>query len=169
MANDGPLSDVLPTSQALTVYVIFIQNILTCRVFRLLKLGLLKPYSEALGAAQYLAVATCPNITYACSQLAQFVQNPGPAHWKALCCLYQYLKATRDLSLVLGGTPQQIIGYSDANGMSSELQKPISGYIYFVNSGAVSWSSKWQLLVTLSTTEAKYVRLTHATKEAIWL
>ena len=128
-----------------------------------------KPYSEALGAAQYLAVATRPDIAYACSQLAQFLQNPGPAHWRALRRLYQYLKFTRDLSLVLGGTPQRIVGYSDADGMSSESRKPISGYVYFVNGGAVSWSSKRQPLVTLSTTEAEYVGLTHATKEAIWL
>ena len=128
-----------------------------------------KSYSEALGAAQYLAVATRPDIAYTCSQLAQFLQNPGLAHWRALHCLYQYLKFMRDLSLVLRGMPQQIVGYSDADSMSSELRKPISGYVYFVNGGAMSWLSKWQLLVTLSTTKAEYVRLTHAMKEAIWL
>ena len=45
----------------------------------------------------------------------------------------------------------------------------ISGYVFIVDGGAVSWSSKHQELVTLSTAEAEYVALTHATKEAIWL
>jgi hypothetical protein len=38
-----------------------------------------------------------------------------------------------------------------------------------VDGGAVSWSSKKQELVTLSTTEAEYVAMTHAAKEALWL
>ena len=45
----------------------------------------------------------------------------------------------------------------------------ISGYVFMVDGGAVSWSSKKQELVTLSTMEAEYVTQTHAAKEAIWL
>jgi len=44
-----------------------------------------------------------------------------------------------------------------------------SGYAFIINSGAVSWSAKCQEIVTLSTTESKYVSATHATKEALWL
>ena len=53
--------------------------------------------------------------------------------------------------------------------MSTEGRGAISGYVYLINNGAVSWSSKQQKLVTLSTTELKYIGLTHATKEAIWI
>ena len=53
--------------------------------------------------------------------------------------------------------------------MSTEGRKAICGYVFLINGGAVSWSSKQQDLVTLSTTESEYVSLTHATKEAIWV
>ena len=43
-----------------------------------------KPYREALGALQYLSVATHPDITYTVNLLATFSQNPGPAHWNAV-------------------------------------------------------------------------------------
>ena len=48
-------------------------------------------------------------------------------------------------------------------------RRAISGYIFMVDRGAVSWSSKKQELVTLSTAEAEYIAQTHTAKEAIWL
>ena len=60
-------------------------------------------------------------------------------------------------------------GYVDADGASQELRRAISGFVFLVDGGAVSWSSKKQELVTLSTTEAEYVAATHAAKEAIWI
>ena len=62
-----------------------------------------------------------------------------------------------------------LVGYVDADGASQEHRQAISGYMFMVDGGAISWSSKKQELVTLSTTEAKYVATTHATKEAVWL
>lgn len=62
-----------------------------------------------------------------------------------------------------------LVGYVDADRASQDHRRAISGYISMVNGGAVSWSSKKQELVTLSTTEAKYVAATHAAKEAVWL
>jgi len=62
-----------------------------------------------------------------------------------------------------------IVGYTDADGMSNEDRHAISGYVFLIDGGAVSWSSKRQELVTLSTTEAEYVAATHAAKEAVWL
>ena len=52
--------------------------------------------------------------------------------------------------------------------MSHEDRHAISGYVFMLNGGAVSWSSKQQDTISLSTTETEYIALTHATKEAIW-
>ena len=103
-----------------------------------------KPYREALGALQYLSVATRPDITYAVSILARFSQNPGITHWNAVKRVYAYLKSTRDLWLTFGGQKEGIKGYSDADRMSQEDRHAISGYIFMLNGGAVSWSSKRQ-------------------------
>jgi len=128
-----------------------------------------KPYHEALGALIYCAVATLLDISYTVSQLSQFSSNPGHKHWTALCKVYTYLNQTKDLCLTFGTNSPTVLGFSDTDGMSSPNQHAISGYVFIVNGGAVSWSSKRQELVTLSTAEAKYVAITHATKEAIWL
>lgn len=57
----------------------------------------------------------------------------------------------------------------DANGALQEHRHAISGYVFFVDGGGVSRSSKKQELITTSTTEAEYVAATHAAKEAIWI
>lgn len=98
------------------------------------------------------------------------MSNPGPTHWTALKCVFQYLKATKNKWLMLGGNGKdELEGFSDSDGMSTEGRRPISGYIYRFVDSAISWSSKRQELVTLSTTEAEYVALTYAGKEGVWL
>ena len=128
-----------------------------------------KPYREALGALMYCAVATHPNISYSVSTLSRYSTNPGRRHWAALCKVFAYLNTTKDYRLTYGHNSPSIHGFSNADGMSSSDRHAISGYVFIIDGGAVSWSSKRQELVTLSTTEAEYVAITHATKEAIWL
>lgn len=71
--------------------------------------------------------------------------------------------------MVYGINSSGLEGYTDADGASQEHRHAISGYAFLIDGGAVSWSSKKQEIVTLSTAEAEYVAATHAAKEAIWL
>ena len=75
----------------------------------------------------------------------------------------------RDLALTYRGDKHELRGHTDADGASQEHRHAISGHCYSINGGAVTWSSKKQELVMLSTAEAEYVAATHASKEAIWL
>ncbi len=127
------------------------------------------PYCEAIGSLMYLAVATCPNISFAVSTLSQFLTNPGVAHWEAIKHVFQYLISTKDTSLTFGADHHTLLGYTDANGGTQAHSRAISGYVFLLDGGAVSWSLCKQELVTLSTAEAEYVTVTHATKELIWL
>ena len=68
-----------------------------------------------------------------------------------------------------GTTDSGLEGYTDADGSSQEHRHAISGYVFLMNGGAISWSSKKQGLVTLSTAESEYVAATYAAKEALWL
>jgi hypothetical protein len=127
------------------------------------------PYREAVGSLMHLAVGTRPDIAFAVSTVAQFGANPGMAHWDAVKRIYRYLVGTKKLVLTFGSRKQGLEGFSDADGASQEHRHAVSGYAFLLDGGAVSWGSKKQELVTLSTTEAEYVAATHAAKEAIWL
>jgi transposase InsO family protein len=127
------------------------------------------PYREAIGSLMYASVATRPDITYAVSALSRFLDNPGSIHWEAAKRVFRYLSGTRDFTLTYGEERHDLIGYTDADGATHEHRHAISGYAFLVDGGAISWQSRKQELVTLSTAEAEYVAATHAAKEAIWL
>ena len=131
------------------------------------------PYREALGCLMYAAMGTRPDIAFSVTLLSRFSQNPGPVHWNAVRRVFRYLKGTTDLWLTYGtGTEmnkREIRAYTDADGNQQEDRKAISGNAFLIDGGAVSWYSKQQELISLSTTESEYVAATHAAKEAIWL
>jgi hypothetical protein len=126
-------------------------------------------YQEAIGSLMYLMLATRPDIAYAISTLSQFMEAPRTTHWKAIQHVFQYLKGTRDLQLVLGSNGSSLLGYSDTDWASQLHHHSISGFTFFLGDGAISWSSKKQPIITLSSTESEYVALTHAAKELVWL
>ena len=127
------------------------------------------PYREAVGSLMYAAIGTRPDITFAITALSQYLQNPGRPHWEQAKHTIRYLKGTRDWKLKFGPTGG-VEGFTDANwGNDVDDRHSICGYVFMLNGGAVSWSSKKQSVVTLSSTEAEYIGITHAAKEAIWV
>jgi Reverse transcriptase (RNA-dependent DNA polymerase) len=126
-------------------------------------------YREAISSLMYASIATCPDITFAISTLSQFLDNLGEAHWDAVKHVFHYLAGTKDLQLTYGGERHDLIRYTDADGASQPHRHAISGYAFLIDGGAISWSSRKQEIVTLSTAEAEYVAATHIAKEAIWL
>ena len=127
------------------------------------------PYREAVGALNWAVLATRPDIAFAVATVARFAANPGPAHWEAVKRIFHYLAGTCDLWLSYGERKQTLEGYADMDGSMVEDRRAISGYTFLIDGGAVSWSSKHQELVSLSTTESEYVAATHGMKEALWL
>jgi hypothetical protein len=97
------------------------------------------------------------------------MENLGRVHWEAIKQVFQYLAGMKNWTLVYRTTENGLEGYTDADGLSQEHQHAISGYVFLVNGGAVSWSSKKRELITLSTAESEYVAATYAAKKAIWL
>jgi len=127
------------------------------------------PYREAVGSLMYVSLGTRPDITYAVGIVSKFNDKPGLAHWTAVKRIFAYLAGTRTLRLTYGGEKRELLGFSDADGSMHEERKAVSGYAFLIDGGAVSWSSKKQEVIALSTTEAEYVATTHAAKEALWL
>ena len=83
--------------------------------------------------------------------------------------IFRYLQGTQKLELMYGREKRGLEGYVDADGALQEHRHAMSGFVFLVNGGAVSWSSKKQGLVISSTMEAEYVAATHAAKEVIWI
>jgi hypothetical protein len=127
------------------------------------------PYRQAIGSLMWAAVATRPDIAFAVSLLSQFLENPGGTHWTAVKRVFKYLKGTKHCKLTLGRNRDGLIGYSDADWGSQNHRRSYSAYIYQIDGGTVSWSCQKQTIVALSSTEAEFVALTHAGKEALWM
>ena len=96
----------------------------------------------------------------------------GPAHWQAGKHVLHYLKGTIDHHIVYqpSDSPEPFITHSDADhGGNPDNGKSRGGYVVKIGSGAVSWSSKLQPLVALSTTEAEHISAVEAGKEILWM
>ncbi len=130
-------------------------------------------YQSAIGSLIYLSIATRPDISYAVNQAAQAMQSPNEGDWQRVKRIFRYLKGTKSLKLkYLKNKEKENIttGYSDASYAENRKdRKSTSGYIFLKANGAISWKSKKQPIVSLSSMEAEYIALTSAAKEAMWL
>ena len=99
------------------------------------------------------------------------MSNPGPDHFKALDYIWKYLIGTKDYSLTYSGNTKPIlIGYSDSDwGGDYPTRKSTTGYLFTFNNTAISWSSKLQKTIALSSCEAEYMALKETIKEFTWL
>lgn len=131
------------------------------------------PYSSIMGGSRYLVTCTRSDIYFATGYLSRFMHNPGPPHWHAAKRLLRYLQFTRDRALQFNRSSlsQPILhGWSDVDwGGDIDTRKSTTRYVYLFAGGAISWQSKNQVSVALSSTEAKYVAAATAAKEALWL
>lgn len=128
-------------------------------------------YQSLVGSLLYAAMATRPDIAHAVGVIGRFNAAPNESHMTAVKRICRYLKGTINLKLVYTGTNVcEAIGYSDADWASSlDDRHSTSGIAFIIAGGTVSWLSKRQATVALSTAEAEYVALTSAIQEAVWM
>eukprot|EP00253_Pinus_taeda_P009833 PITA_09833 len=100
-----------------------------------------KLYKSIVASLMYLT-ATRPDIMHVVSLISRFMERPKEAHWQAAKRILRYVK---------------------------DDQKSTSSYLVHMGSGAISWASKKQSIVALSTAEAEYVVATVATCQAVWM
>jgi hypothetical protein len=118
----------------------------------------------------YLALGTRPDIVFAISKLSGFLDCYGTAHWQAAIRVLRYLKGTRLMSLTLGGTqPIALVGHGDTDYANDASRKSIMGYTFSLGSGAISWASRKQKVVAVSSTESEYIAASEGAKDACWL
>ena len=128
-------------------------------------------YQQAVGCLLYLSSATRPDITFAVNNVAKFTANPTKEHWTAVKRIFRYLKGTINYGLLYSeNASPDCVGFSDAD-WAGDLndRKSTSGYTFQMSGATVSWRSKKQTCVALSTAEAEYIALSAATQEALWM
>ena len=114
---------------------------------------------------------TRSDITYAVSNVAKFCVNPFKQHWIAVERIMRYLKGTLSVGLLYRNDgSSDWVGYSDADWAGdTDDHKSTSGYMFQIIGAVISWRSKKQTCVALSTAEAEYMALASAAQEAIWM
>ena len=133
------------------------------------------PYASAVGSLMYAMVCTRLDIAHAVGVLSRFMSKPGKEHWTVVKRVFRYLRGTSDYGLCYQGRPGldkvlDIRGFVDADWAGDlDHRRYTSGYVFNLFGVEVSWMSKKQYVVALSTTEAEYMVATHASNEAVWL
>ncbi|KAH8323147.1 hypothetical protein KR074_006679 [Drosophila pseudoananassae] len=115
-------------------------------------------------------MTTRPDIVHCVAKLAQRCSDPHKEHEVAAKRVLRYLRGTSNLKLhfVRTGVPVHCFVDADWAGDCSD-RKSFSGWAFFLAGAAFSWESKKQSIIALSSTEAEYVALSTAAKEAAYV
>ena len=136
----------------------------------------------------YLMLATRPDISFAVNKAAQYSACYNNTHWTAVKRILRYLKGTSNYALTLGGRDESNVsgsslsGSNQGNGNASlsgacdadwgndiDDRRSTTGYLFSINRGTISWQTRKQPSVATSSTQAEYMALSTATKEALWI
>jgi Reverse transcriptase (RNA-dependent DNA polymerase) len=126
-------------------------------------------YQRLVGKLIYLTV-TRPDISFAVSQVSQFMHAPKTIHMEAVNKILRYLKKTpRKEILMKNNNTNEICGYSDADWAGSFDRKSTTGYCTFVGGNIVAWKSKKQNVVARSSSKAEYRAMASTANEFLWI
>jgi len=128
------------------------------------------PYRELVGSLMYLAVATRPDIAHAVSWLSSFNDHHDETHWSAAKRVLRYLRGSSDLGITYKKSKRSLLGFVDADWANCpEDRRSYTGYAFILANGVITWESRKQRTVALSSTEAEYMGISEASKEEIYL
>jgi hypothetical protein len=133
-------------------------------------------YRGAVGMLMYLATCTRPDLAYAVGQLSRHVAAPTKQHVGCARRVLGYLAGTLEYGIKYTRARDQgeqerevkIEGYCDSDWASDQAdRKSTGGFVFCLAGGAITWSSRKQPVIALSTAEAKYVAACEAATEAV--
>jgi hypothetical protein len=128
------------------------------------------PYSSLIGSLLYIAVCTRPDIAYSVGALTRYNAAPSTSHWNEALNVLRYLGSTKDYSITYKKGDFDFTGYSDSDyAGDKDTRRSTTGYVFLAAGGAISWSSRLQPTVAVSTAEAEFMAAAAAVKEALWL
>jgi len=131
------------------------------------------PIRQVIGSCAYAAVSTRPDIQEATNRVSRYVSDPGEQHWAAAKRILKYLRETQNLGLLFKRTNSKsctLTGQCDSDWAGDQdTRRSTTAYIFMVNGSPVSWTSKLQPTVALSSVEAEYMAASSAAQEAVHL
>lgn len=127
-------------------------------------------FRSLVGSLIYLT-NTRPDIVHAVSIISRFMSDPSNLHFCAAKRILRYIKGTKNFGINYAKEENcSLIGYTDSDWAGSvDDRKSTSGYIFCLGTKVITWSSKKQNTVALSSAEAEYISATSAACEAVWL
>jgi hypothetical protein len=134
-------------------------------------------YQSGVGSLQYLADKTRPDIARAATLLAEHSKRPTKKSVAALNHVLRYLKGTMEKGIKYNRCKEPAselrlpICFSDSNwgDVHTDKRKSVSGYVFMLAGGPVSWKSRKQTCIATSSNEAEYVAASEAAKQAVWI
>jgi hypothetical protein len=128
-------------------------------------------YQSVIGSLLYIMLGTRPDIAFAVIKMSQFSANPSQDHLNRALYIVRYLAGTMSTAICFGGkTETGFISYSDSDwGMDLETRRSTTGYAIFLANGLVSWLSKRQKTISLSSTEAEYKAMSETGRQISWI
>ena len=127
------------------------------------------PYAELVGGLLYLSVCSRPDISYAVGALARHMSKPTVDHWNVAKGVLRYLAGSAEVGISYKGGGGELLGFCDASFADAKGRKSTSGYVFVLGGGAISWASKVQPTVAMSTAESEYIAAAATVKESLWL
>ncbi|XP_047259632.1 secreted RxLR effector protein 161-like [Capsicum annuum] len=125
-------------------------------------------YRGMIRSLMYLT-ATCLDIVYSVGLCARFQSNPKESHLKDVKWILRYLKGTQNLVLPCGDS-LNLVGYEDADYAGNLVDhKSTSGMAHFLGSCLISWATRKQNFIALSTAEAEYVAAASCCAQLLWI
>ncbi|XP_071708550.1 secreted RxLR effector protein 161-like [Rutidosis leptorrhynchoides] len=127
-------------------------------------------YRSLIGSLMYLT-ASRPDIMFAVCLCARFQANPRYSHYKAVMRIFSYLKGTPNLGLWYPfGTGFNLTAFTDADHAGDQVNRKItSGGLQFLGHKLVSWSSRKQNCISLSTAESEYIAAASCCSQVLWM
>lgn len=127
-------------------------------------------YKQLLGSLMYLTF-TRHDLMYGVSVISRYMDIPTKMHLNAAKRILRYVKGTIDYRVLYNSQRgSDFVGFIDSDYAGDiDDRKSTSGHVFMLNYGAITWSSKKQQIVTLSTIEAEFVATASCACQAIWL
>jgi hypothetical protein len=130
-------------------------------------------FKQVVGSLRFIC-NTRSDINYAVGSVSRFMSNPKASHMVAAKRILRYLKGTQDFGLAFPTSNKEskieLEGFSDSDWCGDkEDRRSTSGYWFRFKNSPISWSSRKQSIVALSSCEAEYVAAAQAACQAVWL